>query len=128
MSRVFDQLPKPLTFREKVKVIVSVLRNERWRSYHGRRDTSTLYTFQPYAAEVVFQGGYVFRFQWYGKPEYATAKTLVGKCREFAMDWEPETEDGPRPMDLLTEDTLFSARLIRRRDFSVTHVAGKDMS
>ncbi|URP22339.1 hypothetical protein SEA_BIG4_306 [Microbacterium phage Big4] len=127
MSRVFNQLPKPLTFREKVTVILSVLRNERWRSYHGRRDTRTLYTFTPYAAEVVFHGGYVFRFQWYGDPEYATAKALVGKCRGFAMDWEPETEDGPRPVDLLSEETLFSARLIRRRGFRVIHVAGKEL-
>lgn len=116
-----DTVPRPLTFREKVQVIWSVLRNERWHSTHERHVPKRhLYTFQKHIAEAVFKGGYTFRFQWYGSdPELATPWGIVGKCRDLAesREW----------LDEITEENLFSARIIRRSDLAVFPVVGKEI-
>lgn len=118
---IIDTVPRPLTWREKVQVVLSVLRNERWHSKHEKHDPKrTLYTFQKHVAEAAFRGGYVFRFQWYGSdPSEATAWGMANKCMALA-----ESRDY---LDEITEENLFSARVIRRSDLAVFHVAGKEI-
>lgn len=114
-----NTVPEPLSFREKASAIWSILRNRRWKN--SQQGMKTLHTFTPYIGEAYFKGGEHFIFQWYGSVEGVKPGWFINRCLKQMPD------------DLMAEtsltvgiDELVNARLIRRSDWAVTQIFGKE--
>ena len=104
-----DTVPPPLTFREKMSAVWSILRNRRYRG----RTESVLYTYAPYVVEAYFpaeEGESAVRvvFQFNGRDHDAAPRAVR----------EADLREGREPSNL---------RIIRRKDLSVTQVIGEGL-
>jgi hypothetical protein len=104
-----NTVPEPLSFREKVSAIWSIIRNQR---YMGRTRT-VLYTYQPYVAEAYFPAT---------EDEEAVKVIFQTTARDSQLLAQARREG-----DLRLTREASNLRVIRRKDFSVHQIIGKEL-